>query len=159
MAAAVLTAQLTAAGLGGQVEVVSAGIGGWHVGQGADDRAVAVLREHGYDASAHEAQQFTASWFAQFDVVLAVDRDVFADLMRIAPDQESRPKIQLLRAYDADSLARGDLDVPDPYYGDRADFAHALALIENAATGLVETISTEVDPEAEPDDGGGPSRH
>src|SRR5512132_4735403 len=46
------------AGLAGTVQVDSAGTGSWHVGDGADQRAVAVLESGGYDGSAHRARVF-----------------------------------------------------------------------------------------------------
>ena len=44
------------------IVVTSSGTGGWHVGDGADPRTVAVLGRHGYDGSAHVASQFAVSY-------------------------------------------------------------------------------------------------
>lgn len=149
MAEAVVRRALDDAGLADRVSVVSAGMGRWHVGQPADDRALAILAERGYDATDHRARVFDASWFDRFDLVLALDRDNLADLHRLGDGRDDLDRIQMLRAYDADALERGELDVPDPYYGGVAEFAHALDLIERAATGLVETIASEVNAEVD----------
>ena len=50
MGAVILRAMLDEAGLP-HVVAASAGTGGWHVGDGAGPRTVAVLRRHGYDLS------------------------------------------------------------------------------------------------------------
>jgi protein-tyrosine phosphatase len=137
MAAVVLRELIDTAGLQNAVVVDSAGTGAWHVGEPADPRAVAALRDRGYDGTDHRAQQFTADRFADYDLVLALDRDNVATLRRLAPDDRSREKIELLRSYDSVGRSSGDLDVPDPYYGGSDGFAHVLNQVERAATGLV----------------------
>ncbi|HEY3565511.1 MAG TPA: low molecular weight phosphotyrosine protein phosphatase, partial [Casimicrobiaceae bacterium] len=44
-------------GVLGRLRVDSAGIGDWHVGQGADPRTLAALSRAGYDGNAHRARQ------------------------------------------------------------------------------------------------------
>src|SRR5690349_16776353 len=61
------------ANVGLEVEVDSSGTGGWHVGDGADRRTVAMLRENGY-TSTHRAQQFEAAWFDRYDLIIALDQ-------------------------------------------------------------------------------------
>ena len=70
----ILRAQLAEAGLAARVVVDSAGTGGWHEGDPADDRTLTALRAHGYDGSAHRAREFRRSWFADLDLVLVADR-------------------------------------------------------------------------------------
>jgi protein-tyrosine phosphatase len=144
MAAAVLRRQLEDAGLSDYVTVESAGTGGWHVGGPADPRTLAALVGRGLRADDHRARQFTQSSFADYDLVLALDRDNLAELHRLAPDDVSREKIQLLRAYDPRAIAAGDLDVHDPYYGDDHGFVRALDEIVPAVDGLVHVIAQEL---------------
>lgn len=143
IAEVILRRRLEEAGLADQVDVESAGVGGWHVGDDADPRAVAALRRRGYDASDHSARQFRSEWFTELDLVLVSDRDNFTDVNRLAPDDAARDKIQMLRVYDSDALDRGDLDLPDPYYGSQDDFDHVIGLVERAVDGLVNTIQFE----------------
>ena len=134
MAAAVLREQLGEAGLAAAVEVDSAGTGAWHVGHGADRRARAALKARGY-AERHTARQFDAAWFAQRDLVLAMDTANLRELRRLAPDPDTAARVRLLLSYDPG--AGPDLDVPDPYYGGRDGFEHVLDLLERACAGLV----------------------
>jgi protein-tyrosine phosphatase len=60
MAAVVLSDRVERAGLSDEVEIVSSGTGGWHVGGPMDERAARVLTTHGYDATRHRARQFDA---------------------------------------------------------------------------------------------------
>ena len=48
MAEKMFAHQIAARGLSEVVRVTSAGTGNWHAGSAADERAVRVLREHGY---------------------------------------------------------------------------------------------------------------
>lgn len=142
MAESVFRARVEEAGLDGLVEVDSAGTGGWHEGDGADPRAVAVLEEHGYGGD-HVARQFQASWFPRLDLVIALDSGHRSALRRLAPTEQDARKVHLLRSYDPAS--DGDLDVPDPYYGGLDGFEECLEMVEAASTGLLAAIREEVE--------------
>ncbi|MEV7795365.1 low molecular weight protein-tyrosine-phosphatase [Streptomyces sp. NPDC087512] len=142
MAEAVFHARVAEAGLEGVVETDSAGTGGWHEGEGADPRTVAVLEEHGYGL-AHTARQFRPSWFADLDLVVALDAGHLRALRRLAPTEQDAAKVRLLRSFDpaADS---GDLDVPDPYYGGLDGFGECLDMVEAASTGLLAAVREQM---------------
>ena len=95
----VLRKLLADAGVAG-VEVTSSGMGGWHVGEGADHRTVQVLHRHGYDGSAHVASRFDRSSFGDLDLVLAADRGHVRELHAVAGTGENRAKVRLLREFD-----------------------------------------------------------
>jgi protein-tyrosine phosphatase len=109
--------------------VSSAGIGGWHVGEEADPRAVAVLRAHGYPIG-HAAAQVDRRHLAA-DLMVALDRGHRRELLRLGVPPE---RVRLLRSFDPD--ADGP-DVADPYYGDDAGFEVVREQIEAAAPGLL----------------------
>ncbi|MFC4056058.1 low molecular weight protein-tyrosine-phosphatase [Actinomadura syzygii] len=118
-------------------EVDSSGTGSWHVGDGADERTVETLRRAGY-RSAHLARQFEPGWFDRYDLIVALDEGHLNALRAMAPGEEARGRIRLLREFDPDAGA--DLDVPDPYYGDDAGFDLVLEQVEAAMPGLLEEI-------------------
>lgn len=124
-------------GLTGQVEVDSAGTGAWHVGDGADRRAVSALRGAGYDGSAHRARAFERRWFADRDLVVALDGGHLRELHALATDEGERAKVRLLRAFTGDGA---DLDVADPYYGDAADFATVLDQVEQGCRAILDQL-------------------
>lgn len=146
VAEAVLRHRLAAEGLDGLVDVDSAGTGGWHVGQDADPRALASLTRRGY-ALDHVARRFDPSWFAERDLVLALDRGHLRELLRMAPDEEAADKVRLLRSFDPslDEAPESALDVPDPYYGGREGFDLVLDQVEAAVEGLLDHLRTELD--------------
>jgi protein-tyrosine phosphatase len=150
MAESVFRARVEEAGLDGLVTVGSAGTGGWHEGDGADHRAVAVLTAHGYQER-HTARQFRARWFADLDLVIALDSGHLRELRRLAPTAEDAAKVRLLLSYAPGAASGGpghdldlDLDVPDPYFGGIEGFEHCLALIEPAAEALLGAVRESV---------------
>jgi protein-tyrosine phosphatase len=123
-----------------EVEVDSSGTGGWHVGSGADRRTVATLRENGY-TSAHSAQQFEAAWFGRYDLIIALDQGHLRELRAMTGSDVDQAKIRLLREFDPGA---DGLDVPDPYYGGKADFQLVLDQVEAAMPGLVSKIRQDL---------------
>jgi len=126
-------------GLEEQVEVDSAGTGGWHVGAPPDERATETARKRSIVLEG-AARKFSPDDFADFDLVLAMDDENRRDLLALAPDDETRAKVRMLREFDPASDGSGDLDVPDPYYGGDEGFEHVLDLVEAATRGLVDEL-------------------
>jgi protein-tyrosine phosphatase len=144
MAEAVCRHRLAERGLAGRVVVDSAGTGSWHAGDGADPRAEAALAAAGYELQ-HIARQFRRGWFDRYDLVIALDRGHERSLRRLADAPDQAARVRLLRAYDVDAAAAGDLDVPDPYYGGDAGFRTCLKLIEDAMPGLLDEVESDID--------------
>ncbi len=125
------------AGLEGEIEIESAGTGDWHVGHAPDHRSAGAAAERGIEL-AGEARQVVPADFEAFDLILAMDRSNHDDLLALAPDEDARERIKLLREYDADAVAAGELEVPDPYYGGADGFEDVLDLVTRACEGLIE---------------------
>ena len=138
MAEAILRHHVEAEGL--DVEVDSSGTGGWHVGDSADERAVAALRRAGYTFG-HVARRFDPAWFGDYDLIVALDRGHRRELLRLAPDEETRAKIRLLREFDPGA---GVLDVADPYCADDSAFEEVREQIEAAVPGLLDHVRREL---------------
>jgi protein-tyrosine phosphatase len=132
----VMRALLEREGLAGDVDVCSAGIGDWHVGEGTDGRSLEVLTARGYDGSRHRARQFRAEWFGSHDLVVAMDRSHLRDLKRMAGPAEA-DRVRLMTSFGP--AATGE-DVPDPYYGGPNGFTDVLDLIELFCRALLDDI-------------------
>ncbi len=134
---------LLEAGLDSRVEVDSAGTGAWHVGDPADRRALAAARRRGIDLTSI-ARQVTAADLDEFDLVLAADAANRRDLLQIAgEDPARRTKVRLLREFDPASVQAGDLNIPDPYYGDGDGFEQVLDIVEAACRGLLAELEAD----------------
>jgi protein-tyrosine phosphatase len=128
---------LAAEGLGDAVEIESAGTGDWHVGHSPDERSAGAAAGRGIELSG-QARQVVAADFEAFDLILAMDRSNHDDLLALAPDEDARERVRLLREYDPEAVAAGELEVPDPYYGGADGFEDVLDLVTRACMGLLE---------------------
>lgn len=139
MAHVVLQARLDAAGLSDRVEVVSAGTGDWHTGEGMDKRAAGVLTTEGYDPSRHIARKFTIDWYAENDLLLAMDESNYADMADLAPSVADLEKLKMFRDFDPDATER-DHEVPDPWFGGEHGFRQVLAMVERTTDNLIDGL-------------------
>ena len=135
MADAVLRAQIEKAGLGDRVIVDSAGTGDWHVGERMHHTASSQLKRNGYDGDTHRARQFDRSWLAERDLIVAMDASNVRDLRALAGgDEDNR-----IRLFGEIGALRG-ADVPDPYYGDDAEFDACLGVISAGSEALLSRL-------------------
>ena len=141
IAEAVLEDRVAAAGLDDVVVVDSAGTGDWHLGYPADSRAVSTLLANDYSLDGHVARQITPEWFAEMDLILAMDSANYTNLQAMAERAGVEPDLHMLRIFDPELAhlvqPHPDLDVPDPYYGGVDGFNDVLRMIEQAADGLI----------------------
>lgn len=114
--------------------VDSAGTGDWHLGSPPYAPAVAAGRTRGYDLSTLRARQFSASDFARFDLILAMDANNVEDIEALRPPGSDTPVRLFLDFADGHE----GQDIPDPYF--TRDFDGALDLVETAARGLLKSI-------------------
>jgi protein-tyrosine phosphatase len=131
---------LAMAGLGDEVGVDSAGTQGYHVGEAPDPRSQSAASRRGYDLSRLRARKVEAKDFAEFDLLLAMDRDHLQYLRDKAPEG-TRHKVRMFMSYAR--MSRRD-DVPDPYYGGATGFDAVLDMCEDAVQGLIDEILPEV---------------
>lgn len=119
------------------IHVESCGLGGWHVGQPADER----MRKASARRNFHlvgVAQQFVVSMFEKFDYVLAADEAVLNELFDLAGDNlEYKNCIHYMTEF---SPAYQNEEVPDPYYGGEAGFELVLDMLEDSCNGLLDHI-------------------
>jgi protein-tyrosine phosphatase len=119
------------------LEVDSAGTHGYHAGDPPDERAIVAARRRGYELSALRARIIAPVDFERFDLVVAMDEEVHARLLRLAPAAQAA-RVRLFLEF-APRLGRRD--VPDPYYGGPAGFEDVLDLVEEGARGLLAMLA------------------
>ena len=124
-------------GLEDLVTIDSAGTGGWHVGNPPDARSTEAARGRGIVLEG-AARQVRPDDFERFDLLLAADESNVRDLRAIAPDAAAADKVKLLRSFDPEAVASGDLAVPDPYYD--GGFDHVFDVVERACNGLLDHV-------------------
>jgi protein-tyrosine phosphatase len=123
--------------LGLEVEVDSAGTGGWHAGQAPDARAQTVAASHGADIGHRRARQVGPADFHRFDHIVALDRENLAELEGMRPGQ-ARGRLSLLLDH---VPGREGEPVADPYYGGAGHFDVVWKDVAEGARGLARAIA------------------
>jgi protein-tyrosine phosphatase len=120
------------------IEVDSAATHTYHLGAAPDSRTQHVARAQGIDMSQLRARQLAPEDFQRFDWIIVMDENNRSDATALAPPAAHAQLYRLLDFAPQQELR----DVPDPYYGGPADFAHVLSLIDIAVRGLIEALRT-----------------
>jgi len=146
MAAAVLSNR-TANWSSPKIIVDSSGTSAWHIGQGAHPTSQKTWEKAGYKYS-HSAREFKSNDFFEADLILVMDSNNFRNVIKLAPDEQSRGKVFYLRSFDPalsaidpSSAKFYELEVPDPYNQSVEAYEETLVMIESAVDGLLQELS------------------
>ena len=120
-----------------RIEADSAGTHAWQAGSAPDARAVAAAARRGIDMHGLRARKVTAGDFQHFDLLLAMDENVYWQLLEVAPLAQ-RDRVRLFLEF-APELGRRE--VPDPFAGGPAGFEEVLDLVEAGARGLLAALT------------------
>lgn len=108
----------------------SAGVGGWHVGDTPDHRAITVAKRYGVDISRQQAQQLRHNHLDAFDLIFVMDRENLRSVLELAQTAEQRARVRLFL---------GDDEVPDPYHDNRM-FEPVYQLVEKRCKMLIQEL-------------------
>lgn len=140
LAKGVLLHLIRARGLEDRFRVDSCGTSGWHAGDPADPRTIAVGLKNGirFEHAARPLRPPTD--FTEFDWLLAMDLSNVQNLLRAGAPAE---RVRLLRSFDPTlaGLPEGSMQVPDPYYGGENGFDQNFEMIHRACEGLIRTLT------------------
>ncbi len=131
-----MQALLRERGLEQSVFVDSAGTIGYHAGHEADPRMQRAARNRGFELSSL-SRKITYADLEAFDLVIAMDRENFADIQTVHPEASSQ--IMLLSEFLDDSWPT---DVPDPYYGGADGFEYVIDMIQAACPGILRHLES-----------------
>lgn len=123
-------------GLSPYLRVDSAGTHAYHVGEPPDPRSQKAAKARGIDLSVLRARRVDHGDFYQFDHILAMDANNFANLMDMRPPDASA-QVKYFLDYAPHLNIR---EVPDPYYGGGNGFERVLDMVEDASMGLLDEL-------------------
>lgn len=124
-------------GLARHFEFDSAGTHGYHIGEAPDPRSIRHAARRGYDLTSLRARKLQIDDFDRFDWLLALDAG-HLQFMRSASPAAATGKLRLALDFSPRLAGR---DVPDPYYGDAAEFEQVLDLLEEGCAALLDALS------------------
>jgi len=125
LAEGIMKSKLEEHGLPGTVD--SAGTASYHIGESPDSRSEETARKYGIDISYQRARAFSSADFDRFDLIFAMDRENYNNIMRLARNERDRSKVELI----LNRLHPGkDMEVPDPYYGGKDGFEKVYRMLD-----------------------------
>jgi protein-tyrosine phosphatase len=126
----------TKAGVSDRIECDSAGTANYHAGNPPDRRmqAAATKRQIPMTGS---ARQFTKADFTAFDLILAMDRENYQNILSLDPHGQYREKVKLMCDF---ATQHPDKEVPDPYYGGADGFDYVIDLLTDACSELLSQL-------------------
>jgi len=113
----------------------SAGTGGWHVGDPPDVRSVETAAKYGIDIADQLCRKLTQADFEAFDLILAMDRDNLADIMRLKGSGSLTETAMFL-----DYAGEGEIEIPDPYYGGRDGFELSYEMLARGSGRIIDRL-------------------
>jgi len=125
-------------GLGGSIQVDSAGTHSYHTGSPPDLRSQAMAQSRGIDLTGLRARRFVSTDFTEFDYLLGMDHANLADMLALKPDATGA-RIKLMLDY-SDRFEQQE--IPDPYFGEDG-FDLVFDMIDDAARGLLRDIRSQ----------------
>ncbi len=125
-------------GLSEQIICDSAGTSSYHIGSSPDARMQSAAAKRGIQLMG-EARQFEKSDFEAFDLILAMDRENYRNILRLDPQGRYQHKVKMMCDY---ATHHQEKDVPDPYYGGVEGFEQVIDLLLDACEGLLTEIKT-----------------
>lgn len=118
--------------------VDSCGTGGWHQGERADRRALAVAESRGVHLPSRARQIRPSEDFSDFTHLVAMDASNVQDLLELGAPEH---RLRLMRSYDPAHRDGHPPDVPDPYYGGDDGFDQVFDMLLAACGGLLDEIA------------------
>ncbi len=127
------------ASLSEQIICDSAGTASYHIGNPPDERMAAAAKALDIKLDG-QARQFKKSDFDKFDLILAMDRENYQNILSLDPTGQYRDKVRLMCDFCSRHTAT---EVPDPYYGGLEGFNHVIDLLLDACSGLLEYVKPQ----------------
>ncbi|WP_133535791.1 low molecular weight protein-tyrosine-phosphatase [Tenacibaculum caenipelagi] len=108
-------------------KIDSAGTAGYHVGELPDKRSIEVAKKYGIDITNQRSRKFTKKDFDEFDMIFAMDRSNYDDIVAMSDNVTQRKKVKMI----LNELYPGeDMGVPDPYYGGNQGFENVYQMLD-----------------------------
>ena len=124
------------AGLSDRIVCDSAGTSGYHIGAAPDRRMNAAARKRGLELQG-ESRKLKPADLQKFDLILAMDRDNYQDIVYLDREGKYEDKVRLMCEF---ATQKSDEEVPDPYYGGADGFDYVIDLLYDACAGLLDQI-------------------
>jgi len=125
-----------------QIQVDSAGTGGWHVGDKPDPRSQKVANNNGIELTS-KARKLQLTDFNEFDYIIGMDRANIRNINDLANalPKPYKAKVRMMREFEQKT---GRVrDVEDPYYGGDKGFEEAFRILKHCNQNFLNFLKKE----------------
>ena len=119
-----------------QIICDSAGTSAYHIGSAPDRRMRTAAMRRGIELVG-KARKFQPIDFERFDLILAMDRENYRDIIYVDRKEQYLDKVMMMCSF---ATQYDDVEVPDPYYGGQDGFEYVIDLLLDACSGLLDHI-------------------
>lgn len=112
-----------------QFKVDSAGTSNYHIGASPDNRSVNVARQNDIDICLQKARQFIRQDFKDFDMIYAMDKSNYENIIALAESDSDKNKVKLILN---ETTPGENNDVPDPYHDTEKGFEKVFNMLDEA---------------------------
>ena len=127
---------ISEAGLSTKIICDSAGTSGYHVGA-APDRRMSMAAKKRELKLIGQSRQLKPVDLQSFDLILAMDRENYQDILYLDREGKYEGKIRLICDF---TTEKPDKEIPDPYYGGADGFDYVIDLLYDACAGLLDYV-------------------
>ena len=122
------------------IQVESAGLEKFHVGELPDKRSIQVASENLLDITDQRARHFKVSDFDLYTTIYAMDKFVYNKLLKMAETDAAKLKVKLILN---EVFPDENLDVPDPYYDSIFAFRNVYKMLDEACDKISQNLQHE----------------
>lgn len=109
--------------------VDSAGTSAFNQGELPDYRSILIAEKYGIDITNQRSRPFKISDFDNFDIIYAMDKSNYINILDFARDETDRQKVKLILT---EVNLHQKLEVPDPYHESEQGFEHVFKMLDEA---------------------------
>jgi len=133
LAEAIFNHKINEKGLTHAYECDSCGTASYHIGNSPDARTIKNSIDNGVLIN-HAARQFRDQDFKTFDLILAMDKSNYENILQLPFAMDNLHKIKMMREFDPHEPG----DVPDPYHGGAEDFQEVFDILNRSIENLIQ---------------------
>ena len=123
-----------------EIHVDSAGTGNWHIGNQPDFRSISIAKKNGIDITNQKARQISTKDLYEYDLVYAMDKQNYKDIIKLCSQEEQKHKIKLILN---ETKTNANESVPDPYYDEIDGFEKVFTLLNEACQNIIEKLKED----------------
>lgn len=118
--------------------VDSCGTSDYHIGDKPDVRTRRNAEKNGILLN-HLGRQLSDSDLEVYDYIFAMDHSNYRNMLQLKNGSQHASKVKLMREFDP---TEGD-EVPDPYYGNEADFQEVFDILDRSIDGFISHLQSK----------------